>query len=106
MTKDVRSSKIVEANLIMAQLSLQLPRHLYLNLCTMTPPPNFLEITKWDKAQFYDCYVVSDECARRVDILLGPNAKSLFTAWAIQQYETSMEVVYILGAHRRGRIGQ
>lgn len=45
----------------------------------------FLNVGYWNRAG--EGYIVSDECARRVEMLLGPNARACFYAWVIQETE-------------------
>jgi len=43
----------------------------------------FIKLEQQDKVQYGDYYTLSDEMARRVEMLLGPNATTYFKIWGL-----------------------
>lgn len=83
MPVEVPSYKVVAACLKMQELIEALPVKRYLKFRPHSHK-QFIPIGTYDTTSLGH-YVVSDETARRIDILLGPHAKAIFTAWAIKQ---------------------
>ncbi len=86
MIREVHGSEVREAYNKLDEIVMHLPEGLYVKLCLKGL--QFLGITSLDKHEFSDCYALSEEQAKRIDILLGPNAKALFTAWVARQCQS------------------
>jgi hypothetical protein len=93
--KYVPTKKVEKAAATLALLWLQLPKDTYMWFCKIgyanDSNMKYLKLYNYDRMEFSAGYILSDEMARRVDILLSPHARTLFTAWAVKTQHDCME---------------
>ena len=89
--KYVSTKKVEKASVILATLWMQLPRDTWKWFYERQDRRVYIKFDHYDRIEFSAGYILSDEMAHRVDILLSPHARTLFTAWAVKTQHDYME---------------
>jgi hypothetical protein len=87
MSQEISNLKLRTALEMQHRLICDLPRKLFDALVKQGQKgtPLFITVEKYDYVGQYA--VISDETARRVELLLSSHAKTIFTAWASKQLD-------------------